>query len=187
VATFAVAYLTADELDTAHEVAGYVVAGLVGIRLIWGLVGSRYARFAQFLRGPKETIGYLRDMARGQERRYLGHNPAGAAMVVALLLALSGTAVTGWLLEEPGRLAALPELPRIVAPAFADEDGAHDVYGRGGDETLEEVHEMLANLLLLMIALHVAGVVLASFRHHENLVRSMITGDKPAPVSGDIA
>lgn len=184
-AAFAVAYLSAEELDTVHEIAGYVVAGLVAFRLIWGLVGSRYARFTQFLRGPSETIVYLGDMARGKERRYLGHNPAGAAMIVALLLTLSGTAFTGWLMEEPGRVAMLPDMPQIVSPAIADEDGEYESYGAGGEEALEEVHEVLANLMLFLIALHVGGVVLASFRHHEILARSMVTGDKRAPRPGD--
>ena len=109
VAAFAAAWLTADELQPV--IAGYTVAGLVALRLIWGLVGSRYARFAQFLKGPGDTIAYLVDMARGKERRYLGHNPSGALMIVALLVTLSGTAFTGWLIEDPGRVAMLPELP----------------------------------------------------------------------------
>ena len=188
VGAFAIAWLTADELQPVHEIAGYVVAGLVAFRLVWGVVGSRYARFAQFLRGPSATLAYLGDAARGRERRYLGHNPAGAAMIVALLVTLSGTAFTGWLMEEPARMAMLPDLPQIAAPAFADEDREDE--GRGGsagEEALEEVHETLANLMLLLVALHVGGVVLASFRHHENLPRAMITGDKRAPGPGDIA
>ena len=115
VAAFATAWLTADELQPVHEFAGYTVAGLVAFRLVWGLVGSRYARFAQFLKGPGETLAYLGDMTRGRERRYLGHNPAGAAMVVALLVTLSGTAFTGWLMEDEARLAMLPSMPAIVA------------------------------------------------------------------------
>ncbi len=163
------------------------MAGLVAFRLIWGLVGSRYARFAQLLHGPSETIGYLGDMELGKERRYLGHNPARASMIVALLLALSGTAFTGWLMEEQGRVAMLPDLPQIVSRAFADEQGEYEGYGEGGEEGLEEVHEVLANLTLFLIAVHVGGVVLASFRHHENLARSMVTGDKRAPGPDDIS
>jgi len=107
VAAFAVAWLTADELSTVHEIAGYVVAGLIAFRLVWGFVGSRNARFAHFLKAPGATLSYLGDMARGKERRYLGHNPAGAMMIVALLVMLSGTALTGWLMAEPTRLAML--------------------------------------------------------------------------------
>lgn len=187
VAAFATAWLTADEVQPVHEFAGYTVAGLVALRLIWGFAGSRYARFTQFVKGPGATLAYLGSMLRGQERRYLGHNPAGAAMIVALLLTLSGTAFTGWLMAEPDRVAMLPALPQIVSPAWADDDG--DEYGEGGEVEgpLKEVHETLANLLLLLVAAHVGGVVLASIRHRENLARAMITGDKRAPEPGDIA
>ena len=189
VAAFATAWLTADELQPVHEFAGYTVAGLVAFRLVWGLIGSRYARFAQFLKGPGETLGYLGDMTRGRERRYLGHNPAGAVMIVALLVTLSGTAFTGWLMEDEARLAMLPSMPAIVAPAWADDDGDEREYGAPGEVEgpLKEVHETLANLMLLLAALHVGGVVLASFRHHENLARAMVTGDKRGPGPGDIA
>lgn len=189
VAAFAIAWLTADELQPVHEIAGYTVAGLVAFRLVWGLVGGRYARFAQFLSGPRATLAYLWDMTRGRERRYLGHNPAGAAMVVALLITLSGTTFTGWLMEDEARLAMLPSMPAIVAPAWADDDGNEREYGARGEVEgpLKEVHETLANLMLLLAALHVSGVVLASFRHHENLARAMVTGDKRGPGPGDIA
>ncbi len=123
VAAFATAWLTADEMQPVHELAGYTVAGLVAFRLIWGFAGSRYARFSQFVKGPGATIAYLRTILRGNERRYLGHNPAGAAMILALLLTLSGTAFTGWLMAEPERLSMVPALPQIVAPAWADDDG----------------------------------------------------------------
>jgi cytochrome b len=183
VAAFAIAWLTADELQPVHELAGYAVAGLVAFRLIWGFVGSGYARFAQFLAGPAATLGYLGDTLKGHERRYLGHNPAGAMMIVAMLVTLSGTAFTGWLMEEPARPEVMPGVPQMVAPAQPDEN-------RGRDEAqgpLKEVHEALANLMLLLVALHVGGVVLASLRHHENLARAMLTGDKRAPEPDDIA
>lgn len=185
VAIFIVAYLSAEEISTVHEIAGYVVAGLIAFRLIWGFVGSKYARFAQFVRGPSQTIGYIGDVVRGKEHRYLGHNPAGAATTVALLLTLSGTAFTGWLLEDEGRIAMLPELPQIISPAYADGDD--EGYGRGGSEAVKETHEVLANLMLLLIAAHIGGVLLSSFRHNENLVRSMITGNKRAADPGDIS
>ncbi|MCT8328288.1 cytochrome b/b6 domain-containing protein [Albidovulum sediminis] len=186
VAAFAIAWLSADEAQPIHEVAGYAVAGLVAFRLVWGFVGSRHARFADFVKGPRATLAYLGTLLRGSERRYLGHNPAGAAMVVALLLTLSGTAFTGWLMAEPSRVAMLPGLPQIVTPAWADDDeedgGESEV-----EDLLEEVHETLANLMLLLVALHVGGVVLASLRHRENLARAMVTGDKRAPGPGDVA
>ncbi len=92
-------------------------------------------------------------------------------------------------MEDAARVAMLPDLPQIVAPAWADDDGDEREYG-GRSEVegpLKEVHETLANLMLLLAALHVGGVVLASFRHHENLARAMVTGDKRAAGPGDIA
>ena len=160
VLAFSIAWLTADELQKVHEFAGYAVAALIGFRLTWGVLGGKYARFAQFVRRPAVVIAYLRDMLRGQERRYIGHNPAGAAMVVALLLTLSATAFTGWLMEEPDRVALLQTLPQIVAPAHADEP--REAEHRGGQSgLLKDVHETLANLMLFLAALHVGGVVLA--------------------------
>ena len=181
VIAFATAWLTADEMQPVHEFAGYAVAALVGFRLIWGFVGSRYARFSQFVRGPAATLSYVGDIARGRERRFLGHNPAGAAMVVALLVALSGTAFKGWLMEEPGRAETAARQLQFVAPAFADEDDGE------AESPLKEVHETLANAMLLLIALHLGGVALASFRHRENLVRAMVTGRKRPARRGDIA
>ncbi len=128
------------------------------------------------MRGPAATLVYLGDMLRGRERRHLGHNPAGAAMIVALMVTLSGTALSGWLLEQ--------SIEEARAVRVVGEHGGREVRG---DKTLKEVHETLANLMLLLVALHVAGVVLTSFRHHENLPRAMVTGDKRAPGPDDIA
>lgn len=189
VVAFAGAWLTSEESQQLHEIAGYAVIGLLAFRLIWGLAGSRYARFAQFVRGPSATLSYAGDMLRGRERRYVGHNPAGAVMVVVLLLTLAGTAYTGWLMENPGRRAALPALPQLVTQAFADEEGEEEA-GYGGSISgapVEEIHETLANLLLLLVALHVGGVIYASVRHRENLARAMVTGLKRAPEAGDVS
>ncbi|MCE6953157.1 cytochrome b/b6 domain-containing protein [Cereibacter sphaeroides] len=183
-ACFALAWLTAEEVQGAHEWLGYAAAALVALRVVWGLTGSHYARFAQFVRGPGAVAAYLRDMATGRERRYVGHNPAGAAMIVALLLSMAGTAWTGWLMAEPERQVLLPA---IVAPAFADEDGEGE-HGEGrGDGAVEEVHEALANLMLVLVVLHLGGVALASMRHRENLARSMVTGLKRPAEPGDVA
>ncbi len=187
VAAFAVAWLTSEEGQPLHQTAGYVAAGLIGFRLIWGLIGPRYARFAQFIRGPAAVAGYLGAMLRGRERRYLGHNPAGAAMIVALLLALSGTAFTGWLIAEPTRMAMLPALPGVVSPAFADEENDEGPRGEAGEGAIEELHGALANLTLLLVVLHLGGVAIASLRHRENLPRAMVTGRKRAPGPDDIA
>ncbi|MBD1548660.1 cytochrome b/b6 domain-containing protein [Roseibium aggregatum] len=185
VAAFAIAWLTADELQPLHEIAGYIVAGLIAFRVLWGVLGTRYARFTQFLRGPATTARYLSETLHGREARYIGHNPAGAVMIVAMLLTLSGTAFTGWLIADPARQAFLPDLPPIVASAQADEDE----YGeRGGEreDAIEELHEVFANLMLLLVALHLGGVAFASLRHRENLARAMVTGSKRAPEPGDV-
>ncbi len=182
VAVFTLAWLTADGGGTWHEAAGYAAAGLVGLRLVWGLIGTRYARFSQFVQGPTAVAQYLRQMVRGREHRYLGHNPAGAAMIAAILVTMSATAFTGWLVAEPTRLAYLPAMPQIVTSAFADS-GDHR---KRGNRPLKEVHETVADLMLVLIGLHVAGVVFASVRHKENLARAMITGDKRRPEPGDI-
>ncbi|MBE0413731.1 cytochrome b/b6 domain-containing protein [Yoonia sp.] len=169
VAAFAVAWLSADELDALHRFAGYGIASLVAVRLVWGVIGTQPARFVRFVKGPRATLAYLGDMVRGHERRYLGHNPAGAAMIVVLLAALSGTAFTGWLSDEPARLALVP------GAAWA------------GKDLMEDLHEVLANFLMFFVVLHLGGVIVASVRHRENLARAMITGDKRAPAPGDIA
>jgi cytochrome b len=154
VAAFVLAWFTADENEALHEWAGYAVLALIAVRVVWGFVGTRYARFGQFVRGPRAVTAYLRDIMRGQEPRYIGHNPAGAAMILAILLTISGTAFTGWLMAEPSREAMLPAPPQAVAPAFADE-GEGD--GDAGEDVLEDLHETLANLMLLLITLHVGG------------------------------
>ena len=159
VASFAVAWLSGDDWKSLHIWAGYAAAALIALRLVWGLVGTHYARFGQFVRSPLVVASYLRDVATGREARYLGHNPAGGAMIVALLATLTGLCLSGWLL---------------TTDAF------------WGSELMEAVHETLANLALLLVGLHIAGVMLASLRHHENLIRAMVTGKKRAPGPGDL-
>jgi cytochrome b len=151
VGSFAFAFLTGDEWQSAHIPAGYVVGGLIGFRLLWGLVGSKHARFASFVRGPLTTLGYLRDALAFRAPRYLGHNPAGGAMVIALLVAIATIAATGYMMTT-------------------------DAYW--GVEWVEELHEAMAYATLGLIVLHVGGVVLASIEHRENLVRAMLTGRK---------
>lgn len=158
VGLFAFAFLTGDEWQQPHELAGYAIAGLVAARILWGLVGSRHARFASFVR-PLRVFGFLRQTASFSAPRYLGHNPAGGIMVLALLAAIAVIATTGFMMTT-------------------------DAYW--GVEWVEELHETAAFATLGLIALHVAGVILASLEHGENLVRAMITGRKRAPGRGDI-
>lgn len=153
VGLFAFAYLTGDEWKDAHITAGYVIAGLVVFRILWGLVGTENARFANFVRGPSTTLGYLAKALSFRAPRHLGHNPAGAAMIVALIAAIATIATTGYM---------------MTTDAF------------WGVEWVEEVHTTMVYVTLGLIALHVGGVALASIEHRENLVRAMFTGMKRA-------
>lgn len=148
---FMFAFATGDEWDKPHEAAGYAIAGLVGLRVIWGFIGPRHARFSDFVRRPGEVISFLRDTIRLRAPRYLGHNPAGGAMVIALLLAISAISLTGYM---------------MTTDTF---------WGVGW---VEDMHEVSAYATLGLIALHVAGVIAASSEHSENLVRAMFTGRK---------
>ena len=160
-----IAFLTEDERLGIHLIAGYTVLALIAFRLVWGLVGPRHARWSDFVRGPRTTLGYLKDALRGRAARYLGHNPAGAAMVVALLLGLTATGLSG--------LAVLgaSELSGPLAPYLLG-------LSPGAVHRLEELHEVVANLTVLLVPLHLLGVAFASWQHRENLVRSMIDGTK---------
>ena len=159
---FAIAYVTEDDLLPIHVWAGYIVGILVLARVIWGFIGPNHARFSDFVYGPGATLSYLRDLIAIRARRYLGHSPAGGAMIVLLLLLLAATVVTG-LMVYGGDQQAGP-----LAGMLTKESG----------EALEEVHEFFANFTLAFVIAHVSAVILASFVHHENLVRSMITGYK---------
>jgi len=162
VVAFTVAYLTEDDLLTVHVWAGYLVGGLIVARVIWGFVGPAHARFADFLCSPADTLRYVRDLVLFRAQRHLGHSPGGGAMVILLLLFLAATVVTG-LVVYGGEQQAGP-----LAGMFIKDTG----------ESVEEVHELLANITLGLVLAHIAAVVLASFVHGENLVRAMFTGYK---------
>jgi cytochrome b len=164
-ASFAIAFLTEDDLLVVHVWAGYIIFGLILVRLIWGFVGTRHARWSDFVKEPGEIVAYLKDAVRFRASRYVGHNPAGGAMVVTLLVSLIATGLTG-LAVYGGQ-----ELSGPLAPMLS---GLPESWGH----LLEDVHEVLANLTLLLVLLHLAGVVFASLQHRENLVRAMITGLK---------
>jgi cytochrome b len=151
VLSFAGAWLTAESerWRLVHVTLGYTLAGLVVFRVLWGLVGTRHARFASFVRGPAAVRRYLRSLLGGQPEHHTGHNPAGALAIVALLALALGVTATGWA-------------------------GYNDVAA----SWTEEVHEVLANGMLALVLVHVAAVVLASRLHRENLVAAMITGHK---------
>ncbi|MGX8010014.1 cytochrome b/b6 domain-containing protein [Mesorhizobium sp. ORM8.1] len=157
--SFVTAWFTSHSSEDIHHWAGYAAAVLVAMRLLWGVVGTPYARFSQFVRDPVTVLRYLWAILSGREARYIGHNPAGGAMVIVLIAAMASTALTGWLMTT-------------------------DAYF--GVSWVEAVHSLAAHGLLLLVFLHIGGVALASWRHRENLVRAMITGRKRKAASADI-
>lgn len=211
VLAFAAAYLTGEEWDNwedVHEIGGYAALGLILFRIIWGFVGSKHARFSDFLYSPSAVIEYLKSLMTTHPKHYLGHNPAGGWMVVLLLAGVFATGFTGLKLlaveEGEGPLANL-EAPALISVAQADNDrdearergerteimgmsvpaqGVADAEHEGmegeeeGEEFWEEAHEIAANLTLFLVIFHVLGVIVSSRLHRENLVRAMVTGNK---------
>lgn len=147
----AVSWATGEDGEGWHEGFGYAAAGIVAFRIVWGLLGPRFARFAEFVHAPAATLAYGRHMLAGTEPRYLGHNPLGGWSIVLLLACIVLTSFSGWLYTT-------------------------DAYW--GIEWVGNLHEALADALLALIALHLAGVALASWRHRENLVAAMLHGRK---------
>ena len=159
-ALFLLAYVTGDELERVHIAAGYAIAGLVGLRIVWGFIGPRRARFGDFVRAPRAVLADLRDVALFRTPRYLGHNPAGGAMTLALFGLVLVASFSGWL-------------------------STTDRYF--GSFWVEAIHSGSANLLIGLVVLHVVGVILSSLLHGENLIRAMITGRKPVETaSGEL-
>ncbi len=147
------AYITAEivELKIVHFTLGYTLAVLIIIRIAWGFIGTTHARFRNFVRHPKAAIHYLQSMIRREPPTDVGHNPAGALAILALLSFGLLVTFTGWLT-------------------------LHEIVG----EWAEEVHEVLANIMLGIVIIHIVAVLAGSFLHKENLVRAMITGKKTA-------
>lgn len=189
VLAYVVSWLSSESDSPVHTYSGYFIGGLLITRLFWGLVGSRYARFSSFLFGPRETLAYLRGVLSGRPPHYAGHNPLGALMVFALLLSLSVTVVTGLQLngDLPGAFTVSADSAvsgRIDADQDDDDEaGSEDAspaqqLAHDRHEQWEDVHEFFAQLSLMLVGLHIAGVLLASIQHRENLARAMLTGRK---------
>lgn len=137
-----------------HQWVGYAVAGLIALRLVWGLVGTRHARFADFLPSPGAVLGQLRDMATGRRHVHVGHSPLGSLMIYNLLLTMAGLAASGY---------------AMTTVAFF------------GVEWVEEVHEALVTWAEISIVVHVLAVVVESRRLGINLPKAMVTGYKTLP------
>jgi cytochrome b len=159
VASVAAAWITSSRPGAAHEYVGYCAAATLALRLVWGFAGGRYARFAQFVRPPAQTLKYLREVIKARAPRHIGHNPLGGWMVLALLACLVFVTATGWI---------------ATTDAF------------WGYAWPVRIHVAIAWLLVALIVLHVTGVVLASLQHRENLVGAMITGEKDRAGPGDV-
>jgi len=166
VTAFFIAYFTEDDLITVHTWAGYLIFALLLVRLGWGFIGTQHARFSDFVYSPRNIVQFLKDTLRLRARRYLGHNPAGGAMVIMLLVSLLMTTTSGILLLGAGDQAG------PVAHWFTQSTGFWA-------DALEELHEFFANFTLLLVFIHVIGVLVESLIHKENLVSAMITGFKP--------
>lgn len=146
-----VAAFLAEEGDLVHQVSGYLAAGAVGVRLLWGFIGLDSARFSNFVPGPRRLLYHLADLIHGRDRRYLGHNPAAGAMALALLGIVLFLGGTGWALTTD----------RFYGTAW-----------------LEAVHEGTAYVGLGLVLTHVAAALYESVRHRENLPWAMVTGRK---------
>ena len=157
---FAGAFVTSESerWQLVHITLGYSMAALIAFRLVWGLLGTRYARFAQFVRGPQAVVQYLVSLRSAAPQHHIGHNPAGALAIVLILLAGSALTLSGWA-----------------------------NYNEVGGNWVEEFHEVLGNGMLLLVGVHIAGVIVSSRLHRENLVRAMLTGRKTGAPSEGIA
>lgn len=167
VISFLVAYITEEDLLAIHTLAGYVILGLLALRLVWGFIGTPYARFSNFTYSIASIRGFLSDTLHLRARRYIGHNPAGGAMIILLIAGLLLTSFSGLAIyaasEQAGPLAS--------------------VLGNSSDsmkEALEESHEFFANFTVLLVFVHILGVLFESFIHRENLVSAMVSGNKRA-------
>lgn len=166
--TLAVCVLTAwttgewkfNSAEPIHEWGGYAVLVVIALRVVWGFVGSRYARFVQFTAGASRTVAYAKAVLRGMEPRYVGHNPLGAWMILALLATAALASLSGWV---------------SITDRF------------WGVAWVQDTHHVLGDALIALVVLHVAGVVFTSLRQGENLVAAMVSGIKRPAGPGDVA
>jgi len=160
VLSFAGAFLSADSerYRDLHMLFGYSVLGLIVFRLIWGFIGSRYARFSSFVCSPKVVASYLRQLIQHKAQHPVGHNPAGAVVIVLLLLLGIASSLTGWAIFEDF-----------------------------GSDNLTQGHDLISEAMLVVVCVHIAGVLVSSYLQGENLIAAMITGKKPGDASQAIS
>ncbi len=160
VLSFAGAYLTSESerWSLVHITLGYTLGGLIAFRLIWGFVGTRYARFTSFVKGPSEVLQYAKSMATLKPKHFVGHNPLGAVAIVLLIVSGIAIVVTGY--------AAFNEI---------------------GGEWVAELHEIASHIMLILVGIHMVGVIAASWLHKENLARAMVNGFKQGKAADGIS
>ncbi len=158
--SFAGAYLTSESerWSLVHITLGYTLGGLIAFRLIWGFVGTRYARFTSFVKGPSEVLQYAKSMATLKPKHFVGHNPLGAVAIVLLIVSGIAIVVTGY--------AAFNEI---------------------GGEWVAELHEIASHIMLILVGIHLVGVIAASWLHKENLARAMVNGFKQGKAADGIS
>jgi cytochrome b len=182
---FCISYLTREIEDSIHPYSGYLIIGLLCFRIVWGFVGGKHARFADFIYTPQQIIRYAQGMLSRDLPMHEGHNPVASLMVFTLLASLIATTVTGLKVygeEGHGPLAAQVSI-EMVAEANAsniNQTNAHEGEHHEQESDWEEVHEFFANFTVFLIMLHIVGVILSSHLEKQNLVKAMITGYKRA-------
>ena len=162
VVLFLIAFVTEDDWLNLHVQAGYAVSVLIILRLLWGLIGTKNARFMSFVKSPRATLRYFRQMLTCNIPHYLGHNPLGAAMVVALLSSIVLVSVSGM----------------VVIAGDGNGPLAGTIFSSWSGSWIEEGHEFFANFTLLLVGLHVVGVLVSSLLEKDNLAKAMINGRK---------
>lgn len=180
--------ITGEESSNIHVKIGYFIIALLAARIVWGFVGSKYARFVDFVYPPGEIWGYLTGLFKKNPKHYTGHNPAGGAMVIILLFFLLLTALAGlktYGAMGKGQLARIS--PLMVSNVYADEE-RHEEYDfqeySKHSETKrnrgfwKEIHESLVGVIITLAVLHILGVIISSYVHKENLIWAMVTGQK---------
>jgi len=178
VLAFFIAYFTEDDLLTQHVWAGYVAGAVVCFRLLWGFVGTEHARFKDFVVSPAVVLQHLRDLRDKSGKRYIGHNPIGGAMIIALLISVAVTVYTGVALyaieDHAGPLAAWFAAEPAASDSAKDADEAEDPR----EEFWEDLHDFFADFTVFLVILHIAGGLFSSYVYKENLIRAMFTGRK---------
>lgn len=159
---FAVSWFTQEEHYNVHLQAGYTVLGLISVRIIWGLFGSKYARFSDFIYSPSTTTSYIKSMIHGHPKRYIGHNPAAGIMIIILIITLLTVTISGIALDGAENWSG----PMAEMQLFQHRD------------LIMSIHTLSTDILLILITLHLLGVAYSSLTHRENLILSMFNGKK---------